>query len=220
MSVTNQPADLSVELPAGGTLHLQTAEEVDLWTQSLRRYREDYVLVRINDQFTLGALLQNQILLFRAQTAINGMVPELDANDVPTGRYRRTDLDGAQILAYQKSMLQASQEMRALEKTLGIDKVTREAGGSHTLDHYIATLKKAAHVRGIHISKRTLAYEQTINELKWKLRMLYTADAEDRAYHHITPRTILDWLRGEVTKLEQMDIDFANEHGKLYVGKL
>lgn len=211
---------LTVELPAGGVLHLQTSEEVDLWNTSLARYNEDYVLVKQNDKFALGALLQNQIILFRAQTAINGMKPELDSNDVPTGRYRRVELDGGELLAYQRTMLEASKEMRALEKQLGIDKATREAGGTHTVDNYLTTLKRAAKVRGIHLSKRLIEYERVTNELKWKLRMLYNADAEDRAYHNITPKAILDWLREEMKHLEQIDIDFANDQGKVFLGQL
>jgi len=213
-------ADFQVELPAGGVLHLQTPEEVDLWQRSLQRYRDDYTLIKQNDLFTLGALLQQQVLLFRAQTAINGMEPELDSGGVPTGSYRRVELDGQDILAQQKVMNEASKEMRALEKQLGIDKATREQGGSHTVDNYIKTLKKAARERGIHITTMTVEYQNLVKELSWKLRLLYTADAEDRAYHNITPKAILDWLRSEVARFEQLDKDFCNEKGKLYIGSL
>lgn len=226
--VVNQPnisngqvlIDFRVDLPSGGSLHLQTADEVDLWTKALTRYQEDYVLVKHNDLVTLGALLQQQIIIFRCQTAINGMEPDVDASNVPTGNYRRIELDGADLAAYQKTLTSAAQEMRALEKQLGIDKATRESGGAHTLDNYIKFLKKAAHERGIHISQRTLEYERIINELRWKLRILLKGDAEDRAYHNIDPKTVIMWLNEEVTKLEQVDKDFAREKGKLWVGQL
>lgn len=212
--------DYKVELPSGGSLHLQTADEVDLWTKAAERYTSDYVLVKHNDLVTLGALLQQQIIIFRCQTAINGMEPEVDGNNVPTGNYRRIELDGADLAAYQKTLTDAAKEMRALEKQLGIDKATRESGGAHTLDNYTKFLKRAAHERGIHISTRTLEYERVINELRWKLRMLYGADAEDRAYHHISPKTVLDWLVEQCEHLEQIDKDFAAEKGKVFVGQL
>lgn len=212
--------NLSVELPAGGVLHLQTAEEVDLWERSLERYRQDYVMVKQNDLFNLGALLQAQISLFRAQTAINGMEPELDSKKVPTGRYKRVELDAGDYVAYQKVMSEASREMRALEKTLGIDKATREAGGAHTVDNYLTELKKAAHERGVHISKRLLEYERVINDLRVRLRMLYGADVEDRAYHNISPKTILDWAKAECDALELVDQKFGQEVGKVFVGRL
>lgn len=212
--------NFSVELPSGGKLYLQSPDEVELWETAAERYREDYVLQKHNDLVTLGALLQQQIVLFRCQTAINGMEAEIDKQGVPTGRYVRSDLDAGDIAAYQKTLTESAKEMRALEKQLGIDKATRESGGAHTVDNYLATLKRAAHQRGVHITKRTLRYEEFVNELRWKVRMLYHSDAEDRAYHNITPKAVLDWVRDQLVELEQIDRDFAREKGRLYLGKL
>jgi hypothetical protein len=213
-------ADFKVELPAGGPMHLQSADEVDLWAKALARYREDYVIVKLNDLVTLGILLQQQVIVFRCQMAINGMEPAVDSKGIPTGQYKRVELDGADLAAYQKALIEASKEMRAVEKQLGIDKAARESGGAHTLDNYIKFLKKAAHERGIHISKRTLEVERVFNEALWKLRILYGADAEDRAYHNITPRTVLDWLKEEAEKIVELDKTYAKEKGKLYFGQL
>lgn len=210
----------SVEMPAGGVIHLQSAEEVDLWNSSLRRYRQEYIFQKINDLVTLGSLLQQQINAFRAQTAINGMAPEMTADGVPTGRYRRQPLEPAELIGAQRTLTDSGKEMRALEKSLGIDKAARESGGSHTIDSYLTELKRAANARGIHISKRTLAYEAFKNDLGWRMRMLYLADPEDRAYHDITPKTVLDWVRGELLKLDEVDREFAKDKGMLYAGKL
>lgn len=212
--------DYQVELPAGGVLHLQTPDEVDFWQVSLDRYREEYTLSKQNDLIALGQLLQQQVILFRAQTAINGMEPEEDAGGVPTGAYRRVELDGGEVMAWQKAMESASKEMRALEKSLGIDKATREQGGTHTVDSYIKSLKRAGHQRGVHIAKRTLEYERVMNELRVRLRLLYSGDKEDRAYHDISPRTVLDWAKGECDRLTEVDKLHNREKGKLFVGRL
>lgn len=209
-----------VDLPSGGVLHLQTADEVDLWNAAAGRYSADYSLQKHNDLVSLGALLQNQILLFRAQTAINGMEPQLDPQGVPTGSYRRVELDGQDIVAHQKVLNGAADEMRKLERSLGIDKQTREAGGAHTLDNFLKTLKRAAHDRGIHITTMVIEYQKVMKELSWKLRMLYTADQEDRHYHNITPKTVLDWLYEECKRMEQLEKDYAHEKGRLYIGQL
>jgi hypothetical protein len=214
------PVQFKVDLPAGGSLYLQTADEVDLWDKALARYRDDYVFVKGNDLVTLGSLLQQQIVIFRCQTAINGMEPETDKRNVPTGNYRRIDLDGGDVAAYHKTLTSASKEMRDLEKSLGIDKATREAGGAHTLDSYIKFLKRAAHERGVRITERTLEYERVINELRWKLRLLANGDAEDRAYHDVSPKTILTWLYRECDKLEASDKEWAKQKGKMFVGEL
>lgn len=212
--------DYKVDLPSGGTLHLQTADEVDLWETAMKRYLEDYVLVKHNDLVTLGALLQQQLILFRCQTAINGMEAEMDGQNVPTGRYKRIDLDGGDLAAYQRTLTEASKEMRALEKNLGIDKATREQGGAHTLDNYIRTLKRAAHDRGVHITDMVSEYQGVFKELSWRLRLLYNGDKQDRAYHNVTPKTVLDWIHGEIERLESMDQEWAKDTGKLYVGQL
>ena len=49
---------------------------------------------------------------------------------------------------------------------------------------------------------------------------LENADAEDRAYHDITPEKILDWARDKLAELEQVDRDFGREKGRVFVGKL
>jgi hypothetical protein len=209
-----------VELPAGGTLQLQTAEEVDLWRESSMRYIDDYHLTKQNDLVLLGGLLQQQVLLFRAQRQINGMEPELDTNGVPTGSYKMLETKPDDVLAANKLLNSASDQIQKIEKALGIDKVTRESGGQHTVASYLQTLKRAAHERGIHISKRVLAYENFVANLRTRIHILTNADAEDRAYHNVTPDKVLDWVREQLLELEEADKRFARERGKVFVGKL
>lgn len=214
-----QAIDYKVEHPAGGHLHLQTPDEVSLWEGALKRYREDYTFSKMNDLFTLGSLLQQQVILFRAQTLINGMEPEIRGG-IPTGSYVKVTIEAGEMEKLQKQMNAASAEMRSLEKQLGIDKATREAGGAHTLDSYLKTLKRAAHQRAIHISKRTLEYERVVNEARVKLRILFSGDAEDRQYHNITPKTVLMWLKDELAQLEEADKKFNRDKGKVFIGQL
>jgi hypothetical protein len=213
--------DYTVNLPSGGKLHLQTPDEADLWNKALDKYRDDYHFQKHNDLINLGALLQQQVVLYRCQVAINGMEPELDpATGVPTGSYRRVDLDGNDLAGYQKTLTASAVELARLEKALGIDKVTRESGGAHTIDSYLKTLKRAAHERGIHITEMVTEYQNVFKELSWRLRLLYRGDPQDRAYHDITPKTTLDWLWDEIHRLEAKDKEWARTVGKLYTGSL
>jgi hypothetical protein len=214
------PGDFEVELPAGGRLWLQSEEEVELWNQSSERYIDDYQLAKTNDLVLLGAILQQQIVMFRAQRLMNGMEPEMDGQGLPTGRYVMKQLDPDEMGAATNMLNKASGEVTRIEKVLGIDKVGRESGSAHTLANYMKTLKDAAHARGIHISERVIAYEEFVNGLRWRLRLMRNGDAEDRAYHDLTPDKLLEWAWGEVQRLEQVDKDFAAEYGKLFVGKL
>lgn len=199
---------------------LQSAEEVDLWRKSAERYIEDYQLNKTNDLVLLGAILQQQVILFRAQRKLNGMQPQVDAAGVPTGHYIMVDVESDEIAGLTKILNTATGEIRAIEKALGIDKVTREQGGAVTVANYLQNLKRAAHARGIHVSKRVLAYEKFANELRTSLRMLYNLDAEDRSYHDLTPEKLLEWASDELKNLEEIDKKFARERGKIYAGQL
>jgi hypothetical protein len=201
-------------------MHLQSAEEVELWNGSHTRYVEDYHLTKMNDLVILGVLLQQQIIVFRSQRKLNGMEPELDAANVPTGRYKAVTVEDDDYQAALNQLNKASAEIRGIEKALGIDKVTREAGGAMSVSSYLRTLKSAVHDRGIHLSKRVIAFENFAQELRTKLRMLSNLDAEDRQYHNITPDAILKWADEELKALEKIDKDHAREWGKLYAGKL
>src|SRR4051812_13018072 len=116
------PTPFEVDLPGGGKLYVQSVEEVELWGRSRDRYLEDYHLSKQNDLVLLGALLQQQLLLFRAQRNVNGMVPELDAQRRPTGVYIMKDVEPDEVAAYMKALTGASDQIQKIEKTLGIDK--------------------------------------------------------------------------------------------------
>lgn len=209
-----------VDLPAGGKLQLRTQDEVDRWDRLSERYIRDYSLTKTNDLALLGAILSQHLTLLRAQQRLNGMEPETDHGGVPTGRYKIVSIASKDQSAAQTAITKASEEIRKMEQALGIDKVTREAGGQHTVGDYVGKLKKAAHQMGVHIAERGLAYEEFCMELRWKLRMLENADAEDLAYHDLTPDKLVVWAREELAKLEQVDKDFANQKGKVYAGQL
>lgn len=214
-----QTIKLKVDLPAGGQLELMTQEEVDLWNASRDRYVGDYQLVQQNDLNLLGAILIQQVLMFRSQQTLTGMEAEV-VNGTPTGRYIAVQQAARSIAAAQSQLIKCSDEIQKIEKSLGIDKKTREAGGAHTVQNYVLTLKQAARDYGIHLAKRQTEYERVMMDARQRLRILRNADDEDRAYHKITPESICEWLHDELGQIEELDRVYAKEIGKLYVGKV
>ena len=188
-----------VDLPAGGSLHLNDADEVQLWNESAKRYIDDYGLVKANDLMLLGAILSQGIAMYRAQRELN---------------------DPKKAGSAQNTISKASEQIREIEKALGIDKKSREAGGQHTVGNYVQTLKRAAHEKGVHISKRVKAYESLANELRWRIRLLRNGDDEDRGYHGITEESIIKFAEDELAKLEAEDKRWAREKGRIFVGRL
>lgn len=209
-----------VELPAGGTMHLLSEEEVALFESAVNRYKEDYALTKLNDLSQVGAIVTQQIILFRAQQQLAGLEPEVK-NGVPTGRYIAiTDKKKDSMASLQKRIKEATEEIRNIEKSLGIDKKTREAGGQHTVANYLTIAKKAAHQFGVRIAERVKEYERVMKESEWKLRMLENADAEDLQYHDLTPEKFCEWLRKELANIAENDKKWAKTKGKVFVGKL
>lgn len=215
------PKTFEVELPGGGgKLHLLSPEEVTMWEDAAAAYKADYGLTKTNDLVMVGAILTQQLAIFRAQQRINGMVPKLDASNVPTGEYEVLPVKANELAAASETVRKASKEIREIEISLGIDKKGREQGGTQTVQQYVTTLKTAANQYGVHIAQRTLAYEKFAMALRTKLRILKNADAEDKAYEEISEASVLEFARQELAALEQVDKDYANQKGKVFVGKL
>lgn len=211
---------LIVELAAGGDLILQTPSEVDRWTTLSSRYQEDYELSKTNDLALLDVILQQHMVVYRAQQAVNGLVPELDEDHLPTGNIKRVTQKPAELARQQEILLSASKEIRALEAALGIDKKSRDQGGQHSLMTYIETLRDAGHEYSVHVTERTLAFEYFVNELSWRVRLNLNGDDEDKTYHDCHDSGILGWCRREIETLEQISKDFAHQKGQAWAGKL
>lgn len=188
-----------VSLPAGGVVKLNTAEEAEFWKQTAKRYIDDYAITKSNDLVMLGAILSQAVMMYRAQTEMS------DPKKGPSAS---------------KAIREAAAEIRELEKALGLDKRTREAGGQHTVADYVTSLKRAAHMKGVRISERVKAYESFAMEMRWRLRLLANGDEEDARYHEVSPEKICKWAAEELQKLEEADKKWAREKGAVFVGKL
>lgn len=220
MSV-NGDGSLEVELPAGGKLHLQNLDEVEMFEKSRERYIKDYQLSNQNDLALIGAILSQQLALYRAQQRMNAMEPLLDGRGVPTGEWKVNEAIKPQAQeAAQRVVIKAAGEIREMEKALGIDKKTRESSGAQDVQHYVGTLKRAGREYAIHITKRVKRMEEFTKGLSWRIRLLRNGDAEDRQYHSVTPKTVIEWCEQELAEIEEIDKTFAKEKGRLFVGKL
>lgn len=172
-----------------------------MWDETMDNYLQDYGLTKTNDKILLGAILSQNLIMFRAQNQLADPKPQI-------------------VNAAQGRIQKAAEEIRDLEKALGIDKKSREAGGQHTVQDYVTRLKRAAHAMGIHIHARVIAYEAVMMEARWKIRVLRNGDDEDRRHHAISKDSIIDWLEGELDQLEEQDKEWAKDKGRIFVGTL
>lgn len=218
--LSTAPANFEVELPAGGKLPLQTLDEVEVFEESRDRYLTDYKINNQSDRLAVANMLVLQIEAFRAAQRLNGMEAELDPNGVPTGRYKKVEVKAQERTAALNILIKTRDSIADTEKQLGIDKKTRDQGGQYDVSTYIGGAKEAARTYGIHLSKRYIAYVAFVKALRTQLRMLRQLDAEDLAEAQLSPESLSQWMWGELEKLEQADIKFAHEKGKLIVGKV
>ncbi len=211
--------DYRVEMPGGGPMHLQSLEEVDRWQTLGTAYQDQYDLRKINDLTNLGTLLVQHMSLYRAQQALSGRLPELDVDDLPTGRYVARILKPAELRAYQDQINTVSKEIREIEKAMGVDKKSRDAAGDESAKAWLIAMKARAHRYGLHVSRRFVAQDEFINELKWRIRLnLETGDAEDKNYEDCTDAGIIKWCQRQLAELVEKDQKFAQEEGALVIG--
>jgi hypothetical protein len=212
-------SDYRVELPGGGGgITLQSAEEMDRWQTLENAYREQYDLRKINDLTNLTTLLVQHINLYRAQQALSGRIPEVDETDLPTGRYVMRTLTPNEIKAYQEQINTASKEVREIERTMGIDRKSRDQAGDESMKSWLLAMKARAHRYGLHVSARTKAYEEFAMELRWRCRLNEVGDAEDKAYEDVSDAGVVRWAREHLAELERKDKEFAQEQGALILG--
>jgi hypothetical protein len=83
---TTAPVNFEVELPAGGKLHLQTIDEVEVFEDTREAYLRDFQIKHHSDKLAIGSLLLMHLEVFRNQQRLNSMEAELDTQGVPTGR--------------------------------------------------------------------------------------------------------------------------------------
>lgn len=218
--------EYKVEMLAGGDVNLLSEAEVDRWNTLAHQYIDDFGITYTNDKAMLDVILQQHIVLFRAQQAINGLVPELDDEGLPTGRMHYTKPKPSEIQREQEIIIAASKEIRAMEVSLGLDKKSRDASGQQTLESYIAALREVGHEYGVHIVERTKAFEFFVMELSWRSRLNETGDDEDKAYrlqddvHDCSDTGVLAWVRENLETLRAIDAEFAAQKGKLYTGRV
>jgi hypothetical protein len=213
--------DFEVDVPGGGKLLLWSAEEVEKYNMQAKAYAEDYGLTKVNDLAILGMILDQQIEAFRAQQLRNGQRVKFDEDThAPTGEYERIALSPADKRDASQGALNAAAEITRLEKLLGIDKKTRDAGGKGELQDYLVLVKRLALEYGVHITDRVKFVEDLIMDLSTKLRILDNTDAEDRAYEGVSTESIMNDLRKGIAEMHRRDQVWAKEKGALYRGKV
>ena len=208
------------KLPHGGTVTLQNPEEVAYFRELRKTYESEYatLLLKPNDRNRLSQLIGFELISHRLTQRMMGAINTYDNDGNITGIEK---IDPVEMANISVALPKVHDEIRKLEGALKIDKRTREGSGEGDIRNYMETLKKAAIQYKVHLSKRYTAFDEFVNELRWRMRVFTTADSEDRAYHGIdTVEKLHEWIEKSLLELDEVDKEFAINKQSLWLGKV
>ncbi len=212
----------TIELPGGGTFPALSQDEVDLAAHVEKSYVDEFNISKSADLGHIAAIIVQRILIHRAHLELSGFEPVLDALGKPTGELKRSEKkrSAKDLSDLQKTVNEAQKEIRSIEKSLGVDKATREKGGADTVADYIRNVKAAARAKGIRLNERLVAYDDLFNQIDVKTRLLENADDEDLRLEDLSPEKFIRWLRSEVVQIQKAEQDWCKDKFAVYVGKM
>lgn len=208
------------KLPHGGTINLQNPEEVSYFRELMKEYKTEYasLMNKPNDRNRLSQLITFELIAHRYTQRMMGTVNVYDQMGNVKGVEK---IDPVEMNLISQNLPKVQDEIRKLESALKIDKRTREGSGEGDIRNYMENLKKAAINYKVHLSKRYVAYDNFVNELRWRMRVIHNADNEDRAYHNLdTPEKLQDWIDEQLNELDSVDKAFGKDKQSLWVGKI
>lgn len=206
-----------VTLPGGGTIILGTPAEEDYLKEQISRLQAEYGFTKPNDLSRLSQLAVSELEAWRLMQRMSGRIPRYDGNGRLCGY---TEIEFSERSEIPDMLTKLQKEIRYLETALKIDRKTREGDGDGDIREYMGGLKAAAIHYGVHLSERYKAYDNFVNEMRWRLRVLENPDKDDRKYHQLEkPGDLVKWAKDELDKLHEVDKEFAANKQSLWMAR-
>lgn len=197
----------AVTLPSGaaGLVH---EDEVTYFRERSKRYMKDNSFHNISDLQDIDRLLVAELLWFRygfwLATQRNYWGEQVDEKEL------------------HRAIKDLSVEIRALKKSLSLDKETRDKQrGEDSPAAYIVELRRRAREFGYMRERQLDRALELFNELKSKVSLYDNCNEDERVEMGIqTPDKILDWIREEVIpKYDEVDQHFRDNEQKYWIRK-
>lgn len=207
-------------LPNGGMITLQSPEEVVYFRELKNNYEKEYssLLSKPNDRNRLSQLISCELMAHRYTQRMLGAVNVYDDKGNISGIEK---VDPVEMASISQLLPKVQDEIRRLESALKIDKRTREGSAEGDIRDYMTNLKKAAVNYKVHLSERYIAFDEFVNELSWRIRVIENADDEDRRYHNLESLDkFYEWIKDQVEELSRLDKEFAKNKQSLWLGKI
>ena len=191
---------LTVELPSGDEFTVMSQDEVDWVETTTARYVSQFAFENALDLNMLDRCVQSELLHWR----------------VSRWCARGKDYDEHVVILeeWREFLVKTSQEIRQMQKALGVDKVTREKlRGDGSVHVYLAQLRERAGHFGVNRSNQLERALTLVMELRTLVTMHDNCTPDERARFKISPDTILEWIRTTLGP----EYDEIDEHFRTHV---
>ncbi len=191
-------------LPSGEPFPVMTSHEVAWVEHRSRRYATELDFTTLVDRDTLDHLVRLKLLSHRYQTWVAAGKNYSNQPVVP-GDWRPS------IIAY-------AQEIRQIEKGLGIDKPTRDkAKGEGSLSAYISALLLRARAFGILRSKQLARALTLVKELQTLVVFYDNCTPTERAKFKASEAAIVNWVRTVmIPEYDAIDAHFREHEQQMW----
>lgn len=199
--------DIPVTLPSGATFQVQTAKESDYLQDLIKRYLTDNHFVNVSDIQDIDRMLVFELMIHRWSLWVS------QARD-----YWNNDINAK---TYSDMINDASREVRQLKKSLGVDKSTRDkTRGDDSIAALWANLLQRAKEFGYLRNEQMVQTITSFQRLKAILTFYDNADEIERKENACEMHDVLQVLRDELVKFDQLDEKFRHTQQKLWVRQL
>lgn len=175
-----------------------TREEKDVFETTLKKYTEDYKFENISDLQDLDRLVSLELLSYRYTW---WLVKGKDYDDL---QFAEKDV--------RDHKQKVDQEIRALKKSLGMDRKNRFESEQQSVSEYLSSLLRRAKEFGIHRNNQVAKAIDIFEDLKTMIGLHDRTDEEERRHLGVDTDQILDWIRNTaIPEYDEIDNAFRKE---------
>lgn len=191
-------------LPSGAVYYVLTSGESAYLSDRILRYQADNHFINVSDIQDIDKMIVFELLIHRWTLWLS------------KGRdYYDEDIN---IKQFAEMVNSYSTEVRQLKKALGVDKVTRDrTRGDDSLPAFWAHLQRRAKEFGVMRNEQLVATITAFQRLKALLQFHDNADEIERRENHCEIDDLVQLLREEIARFDQIDETFRHEKQSLWV---
>jgi hypothetical protein len=195
---------IPVELPSGARYFVLTENEAEYLRDRIRRYQEDNHFINVSDIQDIDRMITFELLIQRFSMWIS------------KGRnYYDEDIN---IRQYNDMLQDLSKELRQIKKSLGLDKATRDkTHGDDSISALWVKLGQRAREFGYMRNKQYIQVITSFQRIKAMVQFHDNCDGVERKENACELGDIIDVLREELRKFDEIDEEFRHKNQTLWV---